>query len=197
MTVNNINRTQFQATGALSVPVPAFLCPTRRKTPAISANGGSANGNVQGILSDYAVCYGTTTNSAANDGPFWLNFAEKPGVGMRINEILDGTSNTFLMGEKHVTPATLLNHEQGIFDSNDYCVYASRNAFSVGRIGGPNTPMALRPTDAYTNQFGSWHSGTVNFVFVDGNVRAIRTSITGTLLGRLTARQDGGEVSGI
>src|SRR5438874_9314324 len=75
ITINNINRTQFQDTGAMNIPVKFYVCPTRRKANFLSANGGTANGNESGVCSDYAACYGTTTNASANDGPFWLNDA--------------------------------------------------------------------------------------------------------------------------
>ena len=80
ITINNINRTQFQATGAMNLGVKIFVCPTRRKTGFLSATGGTNDGGVGGICSDYAANYGTTTNNAANDGPFWLN--EVSGANM-------------------------------------------------------------------------------------------------------------------
>jgi prepilin-type N-terminal cleavage/methylation domain-containing protein len=196
ITVNNINRTQFQATGALQVAVPIFTCPTRRNPGAQSANGGTANGNVQGICSDYAVCYGTTTDMNNNDGAFWLNSGNNYGVGMPFSQILDGLSNTLLMGEKHVQPATLLNNQGNILDANDFCVYACRNAASVGRVAGPAHPLALAPEDAYNSQFGSWHPGVVQFVFGDGSVHGLKTNLAATTLGLLAARNDGVAISG-
>src|SRR5262249_3058536 len=159
--INNINRTQFQATGAMTLPVKIFNCPTRRNAPFQSAPGGTANGNVRGICSDYAACYGNTSSSTANNGVFWLNAANGYGVGIGFADILDGLSNTLLMGEKHVQPLTLDNNQNGILDANDFCVYACRLAGSVGRIAGPNNPLAISPLDAYNTQFGSWHSGVV------------------------------------
>src|SRR5438477_678996 len=53
ITINNINRTQFQATGAMNIAVKLFVCPTRRKVGFLSATGGSADGGVGGICSDY------------------------------------------------------------------------------------------------------------------------------------------------
>src|SRR5690349_8376489 len=66
ITINNINRTQFQATGAMNIPVKIFVCPTRRKATFLSADGGTTFGNVLGICSDYAVNYGTTTDANNN-----------------------------------------------------------------------------------------------------------------------------------
>jgi hypothetical protein len=70
-------------------------------------------------------------------------------------------------------------------------VYASRNAFSVGRIGGPNAPLALSQEDAYRNQFGSWHPGIVPILLADGSTQTLRTSISTTVLGALSSVQDG------
>jgi prepilin-type N-terminal cleavage/methylation domain-containing protein len=183
ITINFINRTQFQETGALSLSVPIFYCPSRRKPPSISVNGGTDYGNVQGICADYGVCYGDSLSSTNNDGAFWLN--QFYGVGIKFSEITDGLSNTILLGEKHVRP--------GDFGSlpNDFCIYASKPAATAGRLAGPNYLLALAPTDEYNTQFGGWHAGVVQFVFGDGSVHALGTSISGTTLGYLANRADG------
>ena len=191
--INNINRTQFQATGAMNLPVAIFNCPSRRSAPNLSASGGTTYGNVSGICSDYAANFGTTTNATLNDGPFWLNFATGYGVGRKFAEVSDGLSNTILFGEKHVTRATINNRT--VFDANDFCVFSGQPAFSVGRIGGPTAPLAISPDETYRNQFGSWHTGVVNFVRGDGSVSSLSTSISTQVLGYLCASGDGQTIS--
>jgi prepilin-type N-terminal cleavage/methylation domain-containing protein len=184
--VNNINRTQFQATGALSYPVPIFACPTRRSPSFVSAKDTTSNsvyGAEQGICSDYGVCFGDNASATANDGAFWLN--QVYGAGLKFGDITDGLSNTLMMGEKHVMRGDLGNIP------NDFCIYASKPAATAGRLAGPNFPLALSPTDAYNTQFGSWHSAVVQFVFCDGSVHALSTSISTTTLGFLANRFDG------
>ncbi len=186
ITINDINRGQFQATGALSFPVSVFTCPTRRDPSFISAKDTSSNftyGGEQGICSDYGVCFGDTTSATANDGAFYLNQAY--GTGLSIASITDGLSNTFLMGEKHVQLNDLGNIP------NDFTIWAAKPAATAGRLAGPNFPLALGNTDAYNTQFGSWHTGVVQFVFGDGSVHALSTSIAGTTLGCLANRMDG------
>jgi hypothetical protein len=52
-------------------------------------------------------------------------------------------------------------------------------------------PLARTPTDAYANQFGSYHTGICQFVLGDGSVRMISVAIDSDNLGRLAARNDG------
>jgi prepilin-type N-terminal cleavage/methylation domain-containing protein len=193
ITINNINRTQFQATGAMNIPVKIWVCPTRRKPTFLSADGGTANGGESGICSDYAANYGTTTNALANDGPFWLNDALHYGVGQRFAEISDGLSTTILFGEKHVM-LSAFRQQPAVMDTSDFVVYSSRNAFSVGRIGGPNAPLALSQNDQYRNQFGSWHPGVVPILFGDGSTQMLRNAMSTTVLAYLCASQDGNAV---
>ena len=197
ITVNDINRTQFQATGALSVPVPTFFCPSRRTASsgtAISVKDPTPNfvyGGEQGLCSDYGVCFGNTLMAGANDGAFWLN--QNYGQGVRFGDITDGLSNTLMMGEKHVRLGELginANIANGDYLS-DFCVYAAKPAASVGRLAGQNFPLAISNLDAYNSQFGSWHTGVVQFVFCDGSVRALTTSMSLTTLGLLASRNDG------
>jgi prepilin-type N-terminal cleavage/methylation domain-containing protein len=200
ITINNINRTQFQDTGAMKIPVSIWNCPSRRSAPFISINGGREYGLVQGICSDYGVCYGSSSSATSNNGAFWLN--QNYAIGIRFGEISDGLSNTLMMGEKHVRPADLGNLNQtdrvdpnvvktpGL-DSFDFCVYSGKAAFSAGRLAGPLNPLALGPQDTYNAQFGSWHSAVVMFLLCDGSVQGLKTSISGTTLGLLASRIDG------
>jgi prepilin-type N-terminal cleavage/methylation domain-containing protein len=199
ISINNINRTEFQATGAMNVPVVIFNCPTRRTAPFLSANGGTANGNVSGVCSDYAANCGTSSDQTRNDGPFWLNQVDgadvKYGIGQPFAELTDGLSSTILLGEKHIQISALTNNRANTVDSNDFCVYACRLAGSVTRLGGPNSPLALGPKDSYRNQFGSWHPSVCQVLLADGSVVALRASMSATVLGYLCSKKDGNPVT--
>ena len=114
-------------------------------------------------------------------------------MGKRFPEISDGLSQTIFFGEKHVNMNSF-KQQPGVMDVNDFCVYASRNAFSVGRIGGPNAPLALTVTDQYRNQFGSWHPGVVPVLFGDSSTQMLRTSMDTVTLGSLCGSIEGNPV---
>lgn len=205
LVVNKIVFPQFQATGALSQGVPFMNCPARRDSPFLCAKDnsfGALYGGLQGITSDYGVCYGTSANPTMNDGPFWYNDPNYLAIGLRFNQILDGLSNTLLLGEKHLRLESLQKNQQNQFSSSDianlsdFCIYAGRPAATPGRLAGPAYPLAMQLDDAYNCQFGSWHSGVVQFAMCDGSVKPLWLSISTTTLGYLASRYDGKAISG-
>jgi prepilin-type N-terminal cleavage/methylation domain-containing protein/prepilin-type processing-associated H-X9-DG protein len=182
--VLNINDVRFNKTirnnyAPLNNTVKIYFCPGRRSPQVCTAPMGS---NLAGASSDYAVVGGDNT---LNTGAFHIN--DQYGYGVKLLEILDGTSNTLMIGEKHLTPTDLGN---GTYDG---CVYSATPSGLSFRQAGSAHPLALTRFDAQNGQFGSWHTNVVNFVFCDGHVAALKTSIPGTTLGYLATRQ-GGEV---
>jgi prepilin-type N-terminal cleavage/methylation domain-containing protein/prepilin-type processing-associated H-X9-DG protein len=188
-TTHNLIRPEFRATGAMKAPIALFLCPSRRSPPnTISETYTSGTSSTEGICGDYGVNYGSGTSSTeANDGTFhWSMDTATSATGIRISDITDGTSNTLLIGEKHVRP-----EDFGQYNEDDFCIYVSLTWATSGRKAGPNFPLALDSHDTPAGQFGSQHSGVVQFAFADGRVTALRTSIPGSTLGLLAARSDG------
>jgi hypothetical protein len=100
-----------------------------------------------------------------------------------------------LAGEKHVP--------QGMFGRakvGDGSIYNGVWTTYSGRCAGPDDPLAKGPNDVspstrgdafYARRFGSWHPQVCQFVFCDGRVQAIRTSIDPVNLRRLAVRNDG------
>jgi prepilin-type processing-associated H-X9-DG protein len=130
-----------------------------------------------------------TTSSPPGTRITWKSNTNLPGIP-------DGTSNTFLAGEKHVPVGMFGRAKVG-----DGSIYnGSWSAFGA-RLAGIEDPLAQGPTDVtpsggivdgiYARKFGSYHSGVCNFVFCDGSVRAIRNTIDSANLRRLAARNDG------
>jgi prepilin-type N-terminal cleavage/methylation domain-containing protein len=165
--------------------------------------------NPTGALGDYAGnvgdMRGTPNNPASQQWPGVLaNGALIRGTrnadgsyrsNTSLASIADGTSNTFLAGEKHVP--------QGMFGRGkvgDLSIYNGVWTTYSGRVAGIEDPLAQSPTDVtpsvggnafYARKFGSFHPGIVQFVFCDGSVRGIRTSIDPENLRRLAVRNDG------
>ena len=103
-----------------------------------------------------------------------------------LRDIFDGTSNTVLAGELHVT------NENINYEPMNGAILKGRALDSHSRVAGPNVPLLTgndQPGDIYG--FGSAHPGVTNFVFTDGSVQAISNSIDPALLGDLCNRNDG------
>jgi prepilin-type N-terminal cleavage/methylation domain-containing protein/prepilin-type processing-associated H-X9-DG protein len=155
------------------------------------------------------VWVGTSANGALIQGT--LNATTGAiGSNTRLSDITDGTSNTFLAGEKHVPKGMFGRLKVG--DGSIYCgvwtTYSGRVAgMGVGLAQGLDdvtpTPEIPPPpgymggtwrtgTDAvWAKKFGSWHPGVCQFAFCDGSVKAIQNSIDEITLSRLACRNDG------
>jgi hypothetical protein len=195
VTLNTLIRGEFRDAGTMKAPVPAFNCPSR-DAARVSVTITVGTSSTEGICGDYAVSMGSGTSSTnGNNGVFRWNGSplgssapatdNTPGIGCTLANISDGTSNTFLIGEKHIQLGQLTQWNQ------DGCIYNSQTWDVAGRKAGAAFPLALGPTDAYLGQFGSWHSATVQFAFADGSVHGLQSSISGTTLGLLSAKDDG------
>ncbi|MFO0797494.1 MAG: DUF1559 domain-containing protein [Gemmataceae bacterium] len=127
--------------------------------------------------------------------------AAQMGGPERMASVIDGTSNTLLVGECTFSDVT----RRATFWAY---TYASYNQSSVGpqsfhlmsRYGngtagsGCYTPTTLYADQLCKRNFSSNHTNVVNFCMADGSVRIINTSVDMALLGN-AATMAGAEVS--
>ena len=180
---------------AIQTSVPLYFCPSRRApgdAPALSISGdyhlhpdGSWDLVNHGALGDYACNIGTNgTDTHGSNGPFQVGL--KNG-GVRIAQVTDGMSNTLFLGDKHVP----LGHRgMGGWDCSIY----NGGTYSAVRSAGILYPLA----DSVRNlgwKFGSSHPHVCQFVFGDGSVRTLATSIDPNILENLANISDGQAVS--
>ncbi len=210
-----------QTDAARQVRIKTYVCPSRRTASELSIQeaglpgglGGAGSGGLTppyalpGGVSDYAACNGTFGALNGGWGTWWSTNADgaiiqglPDGRGLRtsqtsLSNIPDGTSNTFLVGEKHVPIGGLYRVRYG-----DASVYNGYWIPYASRMAGLEDPLALGPHDTspslvgdstWVRKFGSWHPGVCGFAFCDGSVHYIRNSIDGTTLERLARRADG------
>jgi prepilin-type N-terminal cleavage/methylation domain-containing protein len=100
--------------------------------------------------------------------------------------IANGTSQTLLLGEKHV-----VDGHYGQYDYGDHSMYNGANYSSAQRSAGPNYPLARSIFDKPSNFldiFGGPHQGICMFAFCDGSVHPLNVNIDQTNLGRLAGR---------
>lgn len=189
--------------------VPIYFCPSRRMPTQAWSNDTPTGG-----LSDFAACSGRGNNDGVNVngvinaeangamiGARWVidsagnTLLDWQGL-IRLTEITDGTSNTFLIGEKQVRRDTKWGTKE------DRSVYTSGNGNNYRRFGGIDADGVTQyKLDDWNfndiaqgidnRSFGSLHPGIVQFVLCDGSVRAIRKGLDIQTLGRLAQRDDG------
>jgi prepilin-type N-terminal cleavage/methylation domain-containing protein len=181
---NNMTSAPMQA--AREAVVPVYFCPSRgnagRKVvfdPAISPP-------LYGSAGDYAGCSGDGTIDGAYHVGMIPLLPNPPHMrGVPFAWVTDGTSNTLMIGEKHVARADLGNNIA------DGVIWSAGEQGAFVRWAGSSFPMAFDPTTAYNKQFGSWHSGIVHFVFGDATVRGLKAGMPGSTLRLLAHIKDG------
>ena len=119
---------------------------------------------------------------------------------IKIAQILDGTSQTFLCGERSqnlsratwtgavtnaAVPLIALQAEAGLDPEGGGALVLSH----TGEGHGPNSPSGL----AHGDQYWALHPGGANFLFADGSVRFIKELVGFTIFQALATRA-GGEV---
>lgn len=205
----DLSKTYYQQSAAVqNAFVSTYICPTRRSGAMPSTQYEVSSTGIP----DTAEHPGTQGDYACNGGQFYNAIVDHPlcqGVmcsatplpdssGNPVSakptfaSIIDGTSNTFLIGEKHswqimqgqsgatVGEGAIWN---GDFPRN-FSRIAGQTKWNLGQ--GPNDGVG-----PYHCKFGSYHPGVCQFVFVDGHVAALANSLDMNTLQLLACRNDG------
>ena len=140
--------------------------------------------------------YSVKSPGYINHPPMWkhpTNFAS----------ILDGTSNTLMIGEKYVRPDMRWgrNEDRSIYNGQFARVFRRAAGAPTLVTNPPAAPFPLvsnigdawigtTPIRETFQRFGSWHPGVCQFVMTDGSVRIVQNNISYSTLGRLAERSD-------
>jgi prepilin-type N-terminal cleavage/methylation domain-containing protein/prepilin-type processing-associated H-X9-DG protein len=200
---------QAQLSIVNSTPIPMLYCPSRRAGIAYPNPYNQVNINPIAVSSrtDYAANSGTTFNlwwsappgndptvvdpvssyawpdTSWSDGPFCYTRR------VLMAEIRDGTSNTYLLGEKYLDPDHYIDSTEPT-DNNS--VYAGQDwDYHRWSIYGPTPDTPGNSGNDVLYSFGSAHPGTFNMAFCDGSVHGISFSIDPTIHTLLCGRKDG------
>jgi len=214
-----------QPDAARMVMIKTYFCPSRR-SPSQAQFSTNERNNRPGALSDYAAVEGNGRQAdlptslgalvTATDFVFTGSGSARRLVGWtsvtKMASITDGTSNTALVGEKHVP---IDRFGRGPWDSSVFNpdpvtgpVYRQLgrewNTSAQPSPNGENrdvtrdlplvTDIRQRGTGAphYSDwRFGSYHPGLAQFVMCDGSVRSIRASVSPITLAYVAMRNDG------
>jgi prepilin-type processing-associated H-X9-DG protein/prepilin-type N-terminal cleavage/methylation domain-containing protein len=165
---------------ARTTRVKSYLCPADSPLPTFPVGPRTIFGQLLSTTctiaaANYIGNFGTGEPGVDGEGIFFRNST------IRIADISDGTSSTLLVGERsfRYAEATWV----GVVTGTDFAptpgspfagqVYGASN-FVLGHtgesFGGPTGPGDV-------NNFTSNHTGGVNFVFCDGHVRLLGSSV--------------------
>jgi prepilin-type N-terminal cleavage/methylation domain-containing protein/prepilin-type processing-associated H-X9-DG protein len=187
-------------------PVTIYYCPTRRPASAYPCSqknwNHAANIGVAARI-DYAMCVGDATGNYDTDlssipvknrntgvlyptlDPRALSQRDNPGANppyenvlIRLAQITDGTSKTYLVGECYRNPDTYLTGNSpnddwpaynGSQDDKERSVGYDARLYRVGHPPTQDTPGAMPTSLRFA--FGSAHSGGFYMAFCDGSVQ--------------------------
>ena len=208
----------------VQTPVAAFNCPSRRPlqlyavsthNPYLAENLRSCTGasGCTVARSDYAANAGNGT-TYGEDGPEdagaaaaytqWVTDLHNGVIfqrsALRIAEIVDGTSNTALIGEKYMNPE---RYENGTDRADDQNIFVGHDQDTLRYTGTTNTAgvsRAFLPIQDRTGfdfpsdepNFGSAHS-VLNMAFCDGSGRAIDFEVDPAVFFKYGGRDDDGD----
>lgn len=204
----------------LQMPLAIYYCPSRR-TPKIYPGGNISLSNADtSVLKagntfhtarcDYAVNYGGKTEDPATARFYPGSYGEVDKSGytwptqtadgvifscseVTMAEIYDGTTNTYLIGEKYMNPAFYETSSES--DDNGGYVGADKDHARTVYKSGSCTPFQDRLNYGGSDlRFGSCHAGAFGMAMCDGSVQRISYSIDQQTHYNLGVRDDGNVV---
>jgi prepilin-type N-terminal cleavage/methylation domain-containing protein len=190
-----------QVPAAYQQQLPVYHCPSRPDFVLSIGDFATPGGG----LTDYAAAFGDHADGSTSKGAI-VPLAKmastvngntlKPGWKGQLTmlSITDGTSNTFMFGEKHVRPNSLRgkNEDRSLFGGQNNSMRRMAGLDSNdGTTVRPLMPPNAQSTANANECFGGPHTGVCLFVFVDGRVQGVRTSTDIPTLTQLIDRADG------
>ena len=178
--------------------LPAYLCPSdslpdRWQAARRDLSTGAFMANICEVASaNYVGVFGTFEPGVGGDGIFFRNSA------IALRDTTDGSSSTLMVGERsfRLGEATWVGAVTGaviVPDGSDGVGTGppeSASSLVLGHSGDGYSPGNPR---SHVNQFYSLHTGGVNFLFGDGHVSFLSSSLDYRVYQALTTRA-GGEV---
>jgi len=183
-----------------------------------AANGGDGRVNAADTTDGMSF---PTSYAQADDNFNWSDFGDQPDQRnpfahwfsgtvfyhseVKLRQIKDGTTKTYLVGEKYVEPGNYqeyngdLGENQSAFNGFEYDTVRTswcRLDFATGlcRVD-PNRstydPRADTPGETTWRAYGSAHSGTMNFALCDGSVHTMTYDVDRNVHRRFGNRADG------
>jgi len=181
--------------GAGSSVLNGLICPS--DTLPVKSRNGLAKTNYLASIGNSANWGGTSigTNAAnKQNGLFMLCNDNNNTYVTRMGDVLDGTSNTFAIGEVTATVnATVVqtNHPTWAGGQSQFGGWSSANVGEVFRAADINFPINSK----LDFSFGSNHVGGAHFLLTDGSVRFVSQNLDGNIYGYVASR-NGGETVG-
>jgi prepilin-type N-terminal cleavage/methylation domain-containing protein/prepilin-type processing-associated H-X9-DG protein len=189
-------------------PLAIMNCPSRRRPIVypdtgyvwaynMDSPGGAARSDYCGNAGPRTGCAGSSYSPAslAQYETFtgWMsqNGWNLTGILYQISEVStipDGSSNTYLAGEKYLCPD---NYQNGYDSSDNESMYVGDDRDVLCNTLVTDQPMQDRPGVSGRFSFGSAHPGGWNAVFCDGSVRTMPYSIDPNIHVLLGNRKDG------
>ncbi len=172
------NSSSWPAAGValIQTKLPMYRCPSDTgpdiNTTVDFCHSGGPN-TTKPATSNYAAVYAyqySSWNAGGSSIPVthgafgWQN-------GFNLGSITDGTSNTFLIGERGW--AHQAAYWVGVGNTNSEDTWSSPKAVGRSFIHKINCPI----TGRYYSAYSSYHTGGAQFVFADGSVHFISDSI--------------------
>jgi prepilin-type N-terminal cleavage/methylation domain-containing protein len=198
-----------QTAAACAVQVKGYYCPARRKPGGLSTSGDP----IPGALSDYAASCGSMVRYTGAS-PDWQDSINANGAiitsravitggttirsfdgSVPLSAIRDGTSKTFMFGEKYVRSSQfgIGTGGEGSLTAGNGWIYNGDNEWNFTRVAGAGSSLTDGPQDDSTYvaaRFGSDHVSLCQFVFCDGSVKAIPNTTPTDILALLSNRND-------
>lgn len=189
------------AAKVIATPLAMMNCPSRRRAITYPMSPTHVNADYTSIAArtDYAACAGdaswsepytwepSTLEQGDDPNAPWVSHPEFTGVCFERSQvpialIRDGTSNTYMVGEKYVNSD---HYATGRDPSDDWAMYSGHQDDNHRVTHYDARPKQDRPGLTDRISFGSAHPAGFHVVFCDGSVRMIPYAIDPELHRRL------------